>query len=188
MKKIATALMAFSAFLFAGGDIVPVQEEVVVVPTKNLYIGGSVQATTITVDTTTVDFASLSNTGYGVGIQGGWIFLRSGDFSTAIEGRYAYTWQDDSLGDTQVISGFVKPEYNFGSLAVYGLVGYAYIDTKDIGSYDGFTWGIGAEVPLDESFAVFIDYTNTPNVDNGTSIGSGDFDYDVISVGLNYKF
>ena len=183
MKKIALSAILAVTMASAGGDVAPIAKV-----DKNFYVGGSLQAVTISLDDSDSDFATLSNTEYGLGVQAGWIFFRSGDFSTALEGRYSYSWDNDDLGDTQILSGFVKPEYNFGALAVYALVGYSYLDTDGFGDYDGFTWGLGAEVPVSDNLAVFVDYTNTPNVDTNTRLGGKDFDYDVITVGMNYKF
>lgn len=188
MKKIMLGLMATVAMLVAGGDIAPIaQVDEASAPSKDFYVGGSLTAIGRSSDLGVFDSGAWDETAYGIGAQAGWVFFRSGDFSTSIEGRASYAWDNGVLGDTWTIGAFIKPEYDFGTLSVYGLAGYSRIFTDEIGGDNGFTWGLGAEVPVAENLTVFVDYTSTANL-NPSYSSSADFDYNVVTLGLNYKF
>lgn len=190
MKKIllaAIAALTFGAVAQAGGDIIPVQEVVVVPAEKDFYVGFSGQ-TVLSDRASRTDF--LDDAAYGVGVQAGYTFLRSGAFSTAVEARYTYSWADKSLGDTGVLSAFLKPGYDFGPVAVYGLVGYANVDVDAFGSNSDWAYGAGLSTELSSSWEVFVDYTVNPDYDKAdlTSFDISKFDNEVVTVGLNYKF
>ena len=169
----------------AGGDIVEVAEVRVAPAVKNFYVGGSAQA----ILANRVDYLSfnvLDEAAYGVGIQAGYVFYRAGAFSTAVEARYTYSWDDKTLGDTGVLSGFIKPIYDFGSVKAYGLVGYSDVNVDILGTSDGFAWGLGLATDINDDFEVFADYTVNPDFDAG--YGINDFDNEIVTIGLNYKF
>jgi len=187
MTKLKTLLVAMlaSITLYAGGDIAPVEPAVevpVVQNTKDFYVGGSIIAgESITSD----KFKTFETT--GVGIDAGYVFYRNGDFSAAVEGRYNTLFSSiDDFGDVYTIAGFLKPQYNVCDVGVYGLFGYSNVDNgKD--EADGFAYGIGASYALNEDFDVFADYVVNDNSDLD-GLQDGDFNKEIVSVGVNYKF
>ncbi len=181
------AMTVIGTGLMAGGAIAPVEEPVVLIPVveKNFYVGGNVQA----VLGDRADFLGtdmLDNAAWGVGIQGGYTFLRSGDFSTSVEARYSYAWADRTLGDTGILSGFIKPAYDFGPVSGYALLGYSEVDIDALGTSDGFAWGLGVSGDINDDIELFVDYTVNPDFDHGYNFS--EFDNEVITVGMNYKF
>lgn len=188
MKNMILSLALASTMAFAGGDVeyVPAAEVKVIEADKDFYIGGSVQ----TVLSDRVEFldaqSALNDAAYGIGIQGGYTFLKYQDFTTSIEGRYTYSWADRTLGDTGVLSGFIKPAYDFGPVTAYGLVGFSEVDVDILGTSDGFAWGLGLSKAVNSDWDAFIDYTVNPDFEEGFAFDT--FDNEVVTVGLNYKF
>ncbi len=186
MIKMLTSLAVASVMVMAGGDIAPKMAEVEVAPvSKDFYVGLNGQA----ILDNRVDFLGLDafdDAAYGVGVQAGWVFFRSGAFSTAVEGRYTYSWADRTLGDTGVLSAFLKPTYDFGTVAVYGLVGYSSVDIQELGETNDYAYGGGLAVDINEDFEVFADYTINADFESGKIVN--DFDNEVVTVGINYKF
>jgi len=190
MKKIMVAALAACTMAIAGGDITPVEVEAAPV-TKDFYVGVSGQATIQTTEISdTFDSVAWDNAKYGVGIQAGYVFFRSGDFSTAVEGRYTYSW-DEVNGidlDTGILSGFLKPAYDFGPVTGYALIGYSQVDLDVLGTSDGFAWGLGISGDVTDSIEVFMDVTVNPDFNNGVDTILLDVDHEVITLGVNYKF
>ncbi len=188
MKKILVAFTALMAMAFAGGDIAPIVEEAPAPVTKNFYVGINGQALVRTVDTDIFDGTTWDEAAYGIGAQAGWVFFRTGDFSTAVEGRYTYSWDDDGFGDTGVLSAFLKPAYDFGPVTGYALIGYSDVDVDTIGSTDGFAWGLGISGDVAQNIEVFVYYTVNPDFNEDFKYALANFDHEVITIGLNYKF
>lgn len=184
------ALMATMTLGLAGGDIAPVEAPCAIAEpvVKDFYVGVNGQALTRTVDTTYLGGVNFDDTGYGIGAQAGWVFFRTGGFSTALEGRYTYSWDNGLLGDTGVLSGYLKPAYNFGPASAYALIGYSSVDVQTIGTSDGFAWGLGLSTDLTDTFEAFVDFTTNPDFNDGTYLAVTNFDHKVITLGLNYKF
>ena len=189
IKKILFALMATMTMAFAGGDIAPVAEvaPVQVAPVKNWYVGGALTANQAFEDRDWFSTNDKNSMSYGIGGQLGYVFYRSGDFSTAVEGRITYTFMGDADGSNDFWTGdaLIKPAYAFGDVSVYGLAGYTYAD-YDIANFnessvDGFVWGGGVEYAIDNTWSVFGDYTVRPEIADGV-------DNEVVTVGVNYKF
>lgn len=195
LKKAMVALAATFTMAVAGGDVAPISEPTVIIEVveaeSNFYAGVNAQA----VLGDRLDYLGLDifdDADYGVGVQAGYTFLRSGNFSTAVEARYTYSWSDRTLGDTGILSGFVKPAYDFGPVSAYALVGYSEVDISgsvngtNIGSSDGFAWGLGLAGDVADNLELFVDYTVNPGFDTGFDIA--DFDNEVVTVGINYLF
>jgi len=132
------------------------------------------------------------------------ILLQAGyDFNEyfGIEGRYyinnsslAY---DYYLGNTPIkgvyeaesLTIYAKPQYNFGFITVYGLVGMSansYTATTLLGADDEalFSWGGGAKFNVTQSLGLFVDYTDLGESDqilSTTGLASW-------NVGFSYKF
>lgn len=205
MKKIILSLLAsvmVTTGLMAGGSIVPIEEyvpEVVVIETqKDLYVGGSVYGTQLALDGEIDWFSTgfLNNISYGVGVQGGYVFLRNGDFSTAVEGRLGTTFAANGELDQTSAAIFAKPAYDFGAVSGYALVGYAWsdfeVDYVDAFSYtvkdSGFAWGVGASGDVTDSVEIFVDYVFNSDIGDVVELPYGGVRNDVISLGVNYKF
>ena len=185
------ALVAATTMAVAGGDIAPTIEVEVAPVTKDFYVGVNGQATIATTEISdTFDSVAWDNAKYGVGIQAGYVFFRSGDFSTAVEGRYTYSWDDATAlsYDTGILSGFLKPAYDFGPVTGYALVGYSQVDLDTLGTSDGFAWGVGISGDVTESVELFLDVTVNPDFDNDINTILVDVDHEVITFGVNYKF
>ena len=193
---IMMALVASMTMAFAGGDIAPAVEVEVAPVAKNFYVGGALTAQQTYLNGTSDWFNDTitSETGYGAQAQVGYVFFRSGDFSTAIEGRvaktlYGYGIDEFELdGDTALLtySALIKPQYNFGEFGVYGLVGYGTSKVTDSGfsaRANDVVWGGGANYALGDTWEVFADYTVNPAFEDVVNVEN-----DVIAVGVNYKF
>jgi len=174
----------------AGGDIAPV--EPVVEQPKNFYVGGALTASQVydQGDSHWFNDTASAETGYGLGVQAGYVFFRTGDFSSAVEvraNRTFWSFADDVDGEVTSYGAFVKPEYSFGDYGVYGLVGYGQTRLTGTGfkqTENGFAYGGGVEYALTESFAVFVDYVVNPEIKETPK----DIENDTISIGVNYKF
>ena len=181
------AVLAMSTFAVAGGDIVPVEEPVVVeepmvVSTGGLYLGlaygfmnseitdsatvGNIDVTETILDE---DFSSIMlQAGYDfnqyVGIEGRYWFGLDADTTLASGNE---NWPADVTIDAWGI--YVKPMYPVSdAFNIYALLGYAgadlevdradYTFTSD--SVDGFSWGIGAEYRFSDAVGLFVDYVS----------------------------
>jgi hypothetical protein len=191
MKKLLpTLLTAFtlsSTAALADGD-------------NGLYLGLGYASTNIDV---TADFLNddhqkiLDTTMDSVMFQVGY------DFNTffGIEGRYYvnnsrltfdYYFDGTPLEGTYKADTFAlyaKPQYNFGLITLYGLLGMAsndYTVTNFINPDDDtvFSWGGGAKLNITQSFGVFIDYTDLGD----TEMLFTDTGLHSWNVGISYKF
>lgn len=184
MKNVKTIMMAVlgaSTIAMAGGDFEPVEPAVNVVepvaetknPLAGLYVGagygyGSAEATTV-LGTTDDNFDTfLLQAGYKVA-----------DY-IAVEARY---WVDMD-GDADTWGIYAKPFYPVtDELKVYGLLGYADIDTGE--STDGFSWGAGAAYKIMDNVCVFADYVS---MYDDEVVAGLDYKADTVNVGVSYKF
>ncbi len=196
MKHIllaAIAALTFGTIANAGGDIAPIEEPVVVTMevTNDFYVGGALTAVQTYVDSSWFDDTIDAKTGYGLGIQGGYVFYRGYDITVAAEARlgstlWAYGWYD---ADLLTYSALLKPQYNFGDFGIYGLAGYGVSDfNSDFGGdkSDGFVWGGGAAYAIDSTWSVFVDYTVNPEFRG--FLPNEDVKNDTIGLGFNYSF
>ena len=131
------------------------------------------------------------------------IILQAGyDFNEyfGIEGRYyinnsslafKYYLGDTPLSGTyeaESLTIYAKPQYNFGFITVYGLLGMSannYTASTLLGSDDEtlFSWGGGAKLNITQSFGIFADYTDLGENDEAINTGLASW-----NVGFNYKF
>jgi len=72
------------------------------------------------------------------------------------------------FGDTRYISGKVGTEYWFANFLA-GRLGYKIKDTGDLGGVTGLTAGLGAKLPVGETFNVSVDYAMVSFGDLGLS-------------------
>ena len=132
------------------------------------------------------------------------IVLQAGyDFNEyfGIEGRYyinnsslAYKYY---LGETSIssiyeaesLTIYAKPQYNFGAITLYGLLGMSannYTATTLLGSDNEtlFSWGGGAKFNVTQSLGLFLDYTDLGESDEDLSTtGLASW-----NIGFSYKF
>jgi hypothetical protein len=133
------------------------------------------------------------------------IILQAGyDFNEyfGIEGRYyinnsslAYEYY---LGNTPLsgtyeaesLTIYAKPQYNFGAITIYGLLGMSannYTVNNLLGGLDNevlFSWGGGAKFNVTQSLGLFADYTDLgENDETLTNTGLAAWNF-----GFSYKF
>lgn len=215
-------VLAMSTFAMAGGDIAPV-EPMVETPmveestTGSFYLGAAysllnanrenaytfnnVDITDTTIDT---DFSEVM-------IQAGYNFNQY----VAIEGRYWFGIKDSFVTDAfsnvnvnfdnsvDAWGIYVKPQYPVTeAFNVYALLGYASSEYSvdagstlvDLGTLDGFSWGLGAGYAFTENISVFVDYVNLYNDSNdyiqSNPVRSGSIDdtLDTWNFGVTYTF
>ena len=195
LTTTAAALLLLTNFSYAGGDIAP-QEPVVTMPEimdapisdNYFYAGLAYSYMNMNDDTFDTDI-----TGDSVTFLAGYKFHQY----LALEGRYSLSVGDldvegiDSSWDMSNISLYLKPQYSFDQVTVYGLLGYGEVtlDTGTTYSEDGFQWGLGASFAATENIEVFVDYTRLYD-DSGfdTFTANNDIVFDSVTVGVNYKF
>lgn len=190
IKKIMMIVIA-SIGLMAGGDIAQINTPDVV--DTGVYIGGGIAFDEFYGDGERNWFEDGKYNQENVGIQGniGYIVFGEGAWDLAVEGRVGYVSLEDA--DYMWYGAYLKPEYDFGKVKLYGLLGYGTSDlsTDFIGStstvsvnssIDEFTYGAGVEYKYASNVGVFIDYNVLPEFRND------DVNNDVITLGINYYF
>ena len=185
------ALMLLTSFSYAGGDIVPVEPQVMVAEPSSdnqFYVGLGYSYVSMDNDTINDDI-----TGNAVTLLAGYTFYPY----LGIEARYTTTVSDldvygtDRNWDISNIALYLKPQYAYDQVTVYGLLGYGEV-TLDNGpshSEDGFQWGLGASYAVADNVDLFVDYTRLYD-DNGfdSFVGNDDITIDSVNVGVSYRF
>jgi len=204
---LSVAMLLLSELSFAGGDILPVEEPVVVESTideSGLYLGLGISVMKLNNDISKEEFSST-----GVTLQAGYQFNQY----FAVEGRYTKNVSNldydhgttnnpnysDYPGDFSNVAVYLKPMYAFDSFSVYALLGYGEVTLTDLphpsnpGSVDraedGFQWGLGAAYSFTGNISVFVDYVKMYD-DKGFDYRAqlADIDSDVWTLGVSYKF
>ena len=204
---LSVAMLLLSELSFAGGDVLPVEEPVVMESLANdsgLYLGLGVSAMKLNNDFSKEEFSST-----GATLQAGYQFNEY----FAVEGRYTRNVGDldydhgttqnpnysDYPGDFSNIAVYLKPMYAFDDFSVYALLGYAEVTLTDLphpstpGSVDraedGFQWGLGASYTFMDDFSVFVDYVKVYD-DQGFDYRAqkADIASDLWTLGVTYKF
>ncbi len=210
MKKVTLSLvsiMALSGLAFAGGYIVPVVEEPIIVEDNSAFyvglgygyfnqnndnIASTVKSTEFEVDTVLLQAGYQYN--QYVALEGRY-WIGVGDISQS-GGLYV----GDNAGDMYSWGLYVKPMYPvMDNVDIYALLGYA--DTSleyDSGIYwdtDGFSWGLGAQYAVTENVLIFADYVNLgmhDSVELAYDINEPSIDADIdlytFNIGVSYKF
>ncbi len=175
------AALAMSTFAVAGGDIAPVEPAVEVpeaVSTPGAFYVGIAYGLLNQDATETITGVSDVPLVYSMDEDANSVMLQAGyKFNpyVAVEGRY---WIDaDSDWDGDVWGVYVKPMYPVTeAFDIYGLLGYASVDTDLPVDMDGFSWGIGGAYAFTENLSVFVDYTY---------LNDDDFSYDIFGGTVN---
>jgi opacity protein-like surface antigen len=215
MKKLnlsLVAVLAMSTFAVAGGDIAPVEPEVMVdtpmvVEDRGPYVGIAYGYQTIEIDRIDiVQGGTLLDEKFGsIMLDAGYKF----NDNIAIEGRYWFglssnkglSWRSGIPSDISIDAWgiYVKPMYPVSpSFDIYALLGYAGVDaTYDIpnggnitsDTVNGFSWGIGGEYTFSNDWSLFVDYTSIINGEDGNidAIRTED-SLTTLNIGVNYKF
>ncbi len=199
MIKISTvAILLTSTLAMAGGDIAPVEpviETPVVVeaPAKTgFYAGIAYSCMQVTGDTPDQEYM-----GNGISILAGYNINQY----LAVEGRYTAslgdinykTWNVDKdiSADLSNIAIYLKPQYSFGTIGLYGLVGYGQTEVNDVTSATetSFQYGAGITANMNESVQFFVDYRRLYD-DTGfdTLTSNQDVAANSWSLGVNYSF
>ena len=195
LTSTATALMLLTNFSYAGGDIAPQEPEMSIpdvmeetVSDNYFYAGLAYSYMDMNDDTLNTDI-----TGNAVTFLAGYKFYQY----LALEGRYSLSVSDldvdgtDRSWDMSNIALYLKPQYAFDQVTVYGLLGYGEVTLDNGTSYseDGFQWGLGASYSATDAIDLFVDYTRLYD-DNGfdTFTANNDIVFDSVTVGVNYKF
>jgi len=204
---LSVAMLLLSELSFAGGDVLPIEEPVVMESLTNdssLYFGLGVSAIKLNNDFSKEEFSSTAVT-----LQAGYQFNQY----FAVEGRYTKNVSDldydhgntynpnysDYPGDFSNVAVYLKPMYTFENLSVYVLLGYGEVTLTDLphpstpGSVDraedGFQWGLGASYTFMENISVFVDYVKLYD-DKGFDYRAqkADIASDLWTLGVTYKF
>jgi len=215
MKKLNLSLvtvLAMSTFAVAGGDIAPVEPEVMVdtpmvVEDKGPYVGIAYGYQEIEIDRIDrVAGGTLLDEKFGsIMLDAGYKF----NDNIAIEGRYWFGlsssndlgWRSGLNSDVTIDAWglYVKPMYPVTpAFDVYALLGYAGVDaTYDIpnggsitsDTVNGFSWGIGGEYTFSNNWSVFADYTSIIDGEDGNldAIRTED-SLTTLNIGVNYQF
>lgn len=195
LTTTAAALLLLTNFSYAGGDIAPQEPEMTIpevmeapVSDKYFYAGLAYSYMDMNDDTLDTDI-----TGNAVTFLAGYKFHQY----LAVEGRYSLSVSDldvdgtDRSWDMSNVALYLKPQYSFEQVTVYGLLGYGEVTLDNGTSYseDGFQWGLGASFAATDSVDVFVDYTRLYD-DSGfdTFTANNDIVFDSVTVGVNYKF
>lgn len=204
MKKRIVSLvsvMALSGLAYAGGDVAPIEEPVIipVVDNSGFYIGGA------------YSFMSYNET-YNDGVTAdvdtsGLTFIAGYQFNSyiSLEGRYTTDvggfdedWSDgrtrnDTENEMSNVALYLKPSYEIDNFKIYGLLGYGQMSYQYENTIEqkgsGFQWGLGAGYTFYDNVSVFVDYTKLYD-DTGFDdyISNVDYDADAWTVGITYLF
>ena len=189
MKKI---LLSTLTILAIGSTTLQADDE-------GIYLGLGYASTNIDV---TIDSLSEENQKLLDSSTDSVVLLAGYNFNeyVGLEGRYyinnsslAY---DYYLGDTELsdayeaesLTLYVKPQYNFGLITVYGLVGMSAnsYTTSNLSGSDNdtlFSWGGGAKFNVTQSLGLFADYTDLGENDETLTTGLSSW-----NIGFSYIF
>jgi len=201
-KRIVSfvSLMALSGLAYAGGDVAPIEEPVivpVVVDDSAFYVGIGFGQAAINDDTTDEEIKSTM-----LMLQAGYQY----NAYVALEGRISfglntdyypgYTTNTGGEYDSDISSWgiYVKPMYPVtDAFDIYALLGYGGTQLGNLESGDayesGFHWGLGAQYAITENILIFADYVKLYD-DTGFDYRAqlDDVNADAWTAGLSYKF
>ncbi len=201
MKKIAlsvVAIVGMSSFGFAGGDIAPIVEPMVVeeeVSNSSFYVGFGIAAVSVRGSADDLNFFDEEP---GQERLGNVSLLAGYNYNeyVAVEGRYTTSFNKEDSVEMDGWSLFVKPQYPVSEdFSIYALLGFGGVIVDGINGYvadvddSGFQWGLGMEYAVMENISLFADYTSLANdMDGYFYNGALEVDADALTIGMNYKF
>ncbi len=194
------AVMALSGLAYAGGDIVPVLEEPIVVAMEDnsaFYLGLGFGTVAVNDDFTSEEISAntlMLQAGYQyneyIAVEGRYTFGFSTDYDAGNLAGFAVDYD----GDFSSWGIYVKPMYPVtDTFDIYALLGYGGLQLDDLSGGDayesGFQWGLGAQYAVTEELSVFVDYVSLYN-DTGLDYTAqlDDVDSDTWTLGISYKF
>ena len=200
LKLSTLSLLLSSTLAIAGGDFVTVEpvvnipeKEVVVVEPTGFYAGLGYSCLQMGLDTPDLDIRSM----LALSLTAGYNFNQY----LALEARYTKSLNDlevknwntnvDEAWDMSNIGLYLKPQYSFGALGVYGLLGYGQTTFDNGTSYsvDGLQYGLGINALATDAISFFVDYRR---VYDDTDFDGYAIDRDVavnsFTLGANYNF
>ena len=202
MKKSVLSLvsiLALSGLAYAGGDVAPVDEAVIipVVDNSAFYVGLGFGQASVNDDPTAEEITSTM-----LMLQAGYQY---NDY-VALEGRASFGFNTDyEPGNTGNAGGdfdedisswgiYVKPMYPVTeAFDIYALLGYGGVQLGNLESgdayVDGFQWGLGAQYEVMENILIFADYVKLYD-DTGFDYRAQleDVDSDAWTLGVSYRF
>lgn len=219
MKKVVlsiTAAAALSSFAIAGGDIAPTP---VAEPDNSGFYFGLGYSFAKTTASKSIDLlqgeldidAELEHK-YNAGLV--LVGYQYNEY-IGVEGRFTSNFSEydldfsvnsynghinDLIGTkTNNIAVYLKPQYTFGNVTAYGLLGYGWtkvegelLDHEVSDTHGAFQWGLGASFALSEHTSIFADYVHvSEETFTFEALGlSTDVDIksDYFNVGMTYKF
>lgn len=201
MKKItlsAVTLLLTSTLAMAGGDISEVEPSIETPQIEEtsektgFYAGIAYSCMQLTKDTPDEEFM-----GNGISALAGYNFNKfigvEARYTTSLGDTTYKTWNkdEDSSTDLSNIAIYLKPQYSFGTMGVYGLVGYGQMtaDGDDKASENGLQYGAGITANMNDSVQFFVDYRRLYD-DTGfdTLTENQDVAANSWSLGVNYNF
>jgi opacity protein-like surface antigen len=217
MKKIKSSMiaaLAMSSFLFASGDIVPVQHVAESTPGKSIwYAGAGYSLMTIGEDAYLEEEGEVVRYSSGEYDQDAIALIAGYNFNKyiGIEGRYRIgigdaTWEDDVDQDLNYknLAIYVKPMLPVDDFILYGLIGYGKTTYKwPLSEYgtcyelkaSGIQYGVGISYYLSENLSIFTDYTMLSDGSDqlGLEMSSGaayatDLNNKILTFGITYLF
>ncbi len=206
MKKSAlsiVSILALSGLAYAGGDVAPIVEPVVVpvsvVDDSGFYVGAGYSI---------LNYNEVYNDGVTADVDlQGLTVIAGYQFNSyiSLEGRYTKDvggsdedWSDgrsrtDIENEMSNLALYVKPSYQIDSFKLYALLGYGqmsyqYKETAEQKD-SGFQWGLGASYSFYDNVSIFVDYTKLYD-DTGLDNYIADVDYeaDAWTFGITYLF
>ena len=211
MKKILLSMVAAAAVsgtAMAGGDITPAPVNDV----SGVYFGLGLSYANMDIDG--YDSTGVKQLTADTDANAGMLQLgyRYNEW-LGLEARYTYQFIssdvttsgptfkiDESINNIGV---YLKPQYTFGNITAYALLGYGWTaadlkvtfggnDYEWDDSHGGFQWGVGAAFALSEHTSVFVDYTQLadgPTFEIPGGNGKVELnDVSTFNVGMTYKF
>jgi len=203
MKNITLslgALVAISSLGFAGGDIAPVEPEVMapVMMQSNdggVYVGLGISLISARDSSFDLDFTSSE---IGQDRLGNATFILGYNLNQyiALEGRYTTSFTKEDLVELDGWSLFVKPQYPVSEdFSVYALLGYGGVNIDGVNNIsvdvddNSFQWGLGVSYAIGENYTIFLDYTSLASEMDGIYYNGGlQVDADALTIGMTYKF
>jgi len=220
MKKIVLSLAtvaAMSSFAVAGGDIAPAP--VAQPDNSGIYLGIGYAAASVDFSNFAAENGDRDEWDGGVDTDASaGLFIVGYQYNEylSFEARWThyttkadfYDSDDDDL-DLELsidnIGLYLKPQYTFGNVTAYALIGYGWtrmnldLDEMNNGSAEfddtqgAFQWGAGASFALSEHTNIFVDYTSLGNgLDYSDSFDGTEVSFDAdaytINVGITYRF
>jgi len=212
MKNKLILISLLSCFVWAGGDISPVEPEVTVpVVLDEESVSGLYAALGVVYNRTYASksawFSEADAQDESIGISAALGYEFNPYF--ALEGRVLKSFYAEDYADVTTYSLFAKPSYPVSKdVEVYALLGYGLVKVDGVSSGNGaatpgvnilddsgFQWGVGMSYTLNDELSLFIDYTSlmvdasiNNNLEATSLITYKKLSVDALTIGMQYHF